>query len=98
MTAPEPYDFIDGYLGVTLLDQAGEISELSAKVERYDLVLCAIERMLSLEIAGGNRLVSAGLVLDHLGAAAQYGASGIRFRCVEDVLADLEAELGRPPM
>ena len=72
--------------------------EAEKKAERYDLALCALERMLSLELAQGKRLVSVGLVLDHLGSAAQYGASGLRGRAIDGPLAALEAALGRPPV
>lgn len=85
-------------IGHLIFEQAEQIRALEKKAERYDLAAAAIERALALEIAGGNRLISAGLVLELVGCGAQYGASGLKARCIGDALADLEAELRGPPM
>ncbi len=100
MTAPEPYDFVDGYLGATLLDQAGEIRELSEncdaereRADRFDLGSLAAEFFVAQKIADGHETLPIPLVMNMLASVAQYGASGMRTRMMDALLRDVEETL-----
>jgi hypothetical protein len=94
-SAPGHVDFLNTPLPTITLRLHERLEEAEKKSERYDFALCAIERMLSLELASGRELVGARMLLDTLGAAGQYGSCGLRGRSMADLLSDLEAELGR---
>jgi hypothetical protein len=97
MSSAGAIDYLDRSLPDAKIPMAqrDRITALEAQVERWDFALCAIERMLSLEIASGRELVGARMLLDTLGAAGQYGSCGLRGRTMDDLLSNLEAELGR---